>query len=108
MGELAAELKGEDLYATTHAAAASQQAPHTFDERTVSDVSLGDLDQELMLSTLAKYCETLGRAAVTQETLPALLRELGLVRAGPDGDAPSVACCLLFARDVPDSLQRSR
>jgi hypothetical protein len=107
MSELAAELKGEDLYATTHAPAASQQAPHTFDERTVSDVSLGDLDQELMLSTLAKYCETLGCAAVTQETLPALLRELGLVRAGPDGDAPSVACCLLFARDVPDSLQHA-
>ena len=107
MGELAAELKGEDLYATAHAPTASQQAPQTFDERAVSGVSLSDLDQELMLSTLAKYCETLGRAAVTQETLPSLLRELGLVRVGPDGDLPTVACCLLFARDVPDSLQHA-
>jgi len=36
-----------------------------------------------------------------------LLRELGLVRAGPDGDAPTVACCLLFARHVPDSLRHA-
>jgi hypothetical protein len=107
MGELAIELKGEDLYATAHGPTASQQAPQAFDERPVPGFSVSGLDQELMLSTLAKYCETVGRAAVKPETLPALLQELGLVRAGPDGDAPTVACCLLFAREIPDSLQHA-
>ena len=107
MGELAIELKGEDLYATAQAPTASQQAPQTFDERAVPGISLGDLDQELMLATLAKYCETVGRAPVSQETLPALLRDLGLVRAEPEGDAPTIACCLLFARQMPDRLQHA-
>jgi hypothetical protein len=101
MGELAIELKGEDLYATGRAPAASLQPPQAFDEQTVPGVSLSDLDQDLTLSTLVKYCETVGRAAVTVDTLPALLRELGLVRAGPEGDGPTVGCCLLFARELP-------
>jgi hypothetical protein len=107
MGELAIELKGEDLYATGYVPGASFQPPQAFDERTVAGASLNELDQDLMLSTLVKYCETVGRAPVTAETLPALLRELGLVRVGPDGDAPTVGCCLLFAREVPDGLQHA-
>src|SRR5205807_9405 len=105
--ELSVELKGEDLYASGHAPTASQQAPQAFDEQTISGLSLRDLDQDLVLSTLARYCETVGRAAVTQDTLLALLRELGLVRAGPDGEAPTVACYLLFARKIPDGFQHA-
>ena len=49
MGELAIELKGEDLYATGRAPAASLQPPQAFDEQTVPGVSLSDVDQDLTL-----------------------------------------------------------
>jgi hypothetical protein len=107
MGDLAIELKGEDLYATGRAPLASLQPPQAFDERTAPGTSLDDLDQDLMLSTLVKYCETVGRGPVTLETLLALLRELGLVRAGPDCDGPTLGCCLLFARELPDGLRHA-
>ena len=66
-----------------------------------------DLDQELMLSSLGEYCRTVGRAPVTLDTLPALLRELGLVRDGTAGDTPTIGCCLLFASDLPDDFRHA-
>jgi hypothetical protein len=106
MAELAAELKGEDCYASSGAGTTGPQAPQAFDEQVIPGVGPEMLDQELMLAGLGEYCRTVGRAPVSPETLPALLRELGLMRAGEDGrDLPTVGCCLLFARELPESLR---
>ena len=105
--ELAVELKGEDAYASGRPSAAAQQPPQAFDEQPLANVSLDDLDQELMLSSLGEYCRTVGRAPVTSDTLPALLRELGLVRDGTAGDTPTIGCCLLFASDPPDDFRHA-
>jgi hypothetical protein len=107
MTELAVELKGEDAYASGRPSAAAQQPPQAFDEQPLANVSLTDLDQELMLSSLGEYCRTVGRTRVTLDTLPALLRELGLVRAGPAGDTPTIGCCLLFASNLPDDFRHA-
>lgn len=107
MTELAIELKGEDAYASGRPSAAAQQPPQAFDEQPLANLSLGDLDQELMLSSLGEYCRTVGRAPVTLDTLPALLRELGLVRDGTAGDMPTIGCCLLFASDLPDDFRHA-
>ena len=65
MTELAVELKGEDAYASGRPSAAAQQLPQAFDEQPLANVSLTDLDQELMLSSLGEYCRTVGRTRVT-------------------------------------------
>jgi hypothetical protein len=52
-------------------------------------------------------CRTVGRAPVTGDTLPALLRELGLVRTVGDTYVPTLGCCLLFARDLPGTLRHA-
>ena len=56
MTELAVELRGEDAYASGRPSAAAQQPPQAFDEQPLANVSLDDLDQELMLSSLGEYC----------------------------------------------------
>jgi hypothetical protein len=106
MAALAIELKGEDAYASGRPSAA-QHIPQAFDEQPLAAATLNDLDQDLMLSSLSEYCRSVGRAAVTPDTLNALLRELGLVRVGSAGDTPTVGCCLLFARKLPDELQHA-
>jgi len=101
---LATELKGEDLYASQNAGAGLPTPPRSFDEQAMRDIGMDQLDHELMLATLTRYCATVGRAAMTAETLPALLRELGLVHSDGGKDVPTVGCCLLFARELPPAL----
>lgn len=104
MSELSRELKGEDLYASQNAGSGEPPAPQSFDEQPMIGMTVEQLDQEQLLSTLSKYCETIGRAPVAAETLPALMRELGLVRQIDGADIPTVGCCLLFCRELPPTL----
>ena len=107
MGELALELKGEDLYAAASSKPGELPAPQAFDEQPMLDLLVQDLDTDLMLARLGDYCRTLGRAPVTSETLLPLLRELGLLRSVEGVEVPTRGCCLLFARDMPREFQHA-
>lgn len=107
MQELAQELKGEDLYAAAGAKPGELPAPQAFDEQPMLAFGFDGLDTDLMLARLSEYCRTLGRAAVTWETLRPLLRELGLVRTVDDTDIPTRGCCLLFAKELPAEFQHT-
>jgi hypothetical protein len=107
MGELATELKGEDLYAAPSVRIGDVPPPQAFDEQPMVGFSLDGLDTDLMLSRLGDYCRTLGRAPVTSETLLPLLRELGLVRAVDGIEVPTVGCCLLFAKVLPPQFEHA-
>lgn len=60
LGELALELKGEDLYAAASSKPGELPAPQAFDEQPMLDLQVQDLDTDLMLAGLGDYCRTLG------------------------------------------------
>jgi len=97
--DIASELKSEDSYVVSPAAP-TRIARSSHDEELLETLSLSDIDEGLVLSTLATYCDRLGRAQVTSDTCLALLRELGLVGEGAAGLSPTLGCYLLFGRDV--------
>ena len=77
--DLSKELAGQDRYAAAGAGAGLLPDILAFDERVVEHASIDDLDMDLALSILREYCEKLGRAPLTRETLLALMREQGLI-----------------------------
>ena len=98
MAELSQELANEDPYQT---APGTQRTPPalSFDDTPLEEASDQDLDYDLMLSVMRDYCSKLGRAPVTADTLPGLLREQGfLVKAG-GAEHPTRGCVLLFGID---------
>ena len=100
MAELAAEIKDEDWYEAGTRRGVVSPTSRTFDEQTLATASLGDLDQGLLLGTLASYCETLHRAPVSQENYLGLLLEQGLLVEVDGILKPTMGCYLLFGRDV--------
>lgn len=98
MEDLTQELAGEDLYPTAHKAEGSKREL-AFDDRPLSGSSFGDLDHDQMLTVMREYCEKLGRAPVTRETLPGLLREQGFLVAVEGTETPSAGCMLLFGKE---------
>jgi hypothetical protein len=98
MEELSRELAGEDLYPS---ARGIEQAQGTlaFDDRAVTTANCDDLDHDLMLAVMREYCVKLGRAAVTRDTLPGLLREQGLLVTIEGVEYPTAGCILLFSKN---------
>jgi SIR2-like domain len=71
-----------------------------FDDEPVVAATWADVDNDLALTTLRKYCAKLKRGPIEASQLKALMRELGLI-IGVDGvERPSAACILLFGRDT--------
>ncbi|HXX18636.1 MAG TPA: hypothetical protein VEJ46_04480 [Candidatus Acidoferrum sp.] len=94
--DLSTELIGQDrYYATTQSEFLSLEA-RAFDERIVPSATISDLDLDLALSTMRMYCEKLGRAPVTHETLLALMREQGLIVSDRGRDSVTAGALLLF------------
>ena len=99
MDSVSKGLVGLDRYAKTHRQ--SDAASLAFDERVCDAASINDLDMNLALATLRVYCDKLGRAPLTRELLPLLLREQGLLIPGDDGqDRVSNAAILLFGLET--------
>lgn len=98
MESLSTELVGEDLYPTVIAAGTPQGVP-AFDDRPVPNSSLDEIDQDLLMAVMQEYCSKLGRAPVTRETLPALLREQGLLVSANGQEVPTAGCILLFGKE---------
>jgi len=95
MEDLARELGDEDLYPAAHSPEPANR-PLAFDDRPVLGATMEELDPDLMLAVMREYCAKLGRAPVTSETLPALLREQGLVIQADGQEVPTAGCLLLF------------
>lgn len=71
-----------------------------FDDQIVKRAGWADIDASTALATLQRYCEKLERGPIGSEHLKPLMRELGLLVREGDTDRPTVACILLFGRDL--------
>jgi hypothetical protein len=98
MVELSRELANEDAYQNARSTERPGRAL-AFDDKEVSDSTYDDLDHNLMLSVMRDYCSTLGRAPVTTDTLPGLLREQGFLVQVNGLEFPTAGCILLFGKD---------
>lgn len=70
-----------------------------FDDRPVGTATLSDLDLDLALHTSHEYAKKLGLRAPSAASLPAFLRELGLLVNVKGTERPSNAAMLLFGAD---------
>ena len=98
MSDLSDELAGEDRYVGDGIVHAAANATQSFDGHVVERASLDDLDMDMALSVLREYCEKLGRAPVTHETLLPLMREQGLLICENDTDEVTAGALLLFGK----------
>jgi hypothetical protein len=105
MAELDQELDQEIWFsADAPLPSASRESAYlSFDSKLAAGVSMDSLDHDLILATLAEYCKRLKIGPVTQENLPAFLRDQGLARRNGGGLVPTLGCYLLFGRDVGES-----
>ncbi len=98
MEDLAHELRNEDLYQTAFSPEPlHRQLP--FDDKPVAGATTDELDQDLMISVMREYCAKLGRVPVTLETLPALMKEQGLLVDVAGTIVPTAGCILLFGKE---------
>lgn len=95
MNDLNAELAGVQRFVTSPASVSEVR----FDDKACSGAIWADIDADLALTTLKKYCQKLERGDISSDQLKPLMREMGLLLDGEAGtDVPSNACVLLFGR----------
>lgn len=92
--DLNKQLAGVQRFADPPSAAMATQ----FDDQAVIGATWADVDQDLALSTLKRYCEKLERGDLSAAQLRPLMRELGLLIDADGAEQPSVGCILLFGR----------
>jgi hypothetical protein len=96
--DLSRSIEGYDRYPTNSVAAAEFRGGKCFDEKVVEKASLDDLDMDLALSVLREYCQKLGRAPLTRESLLPLMREQGLIEQSSGTDKVTAGAILLFGK----------
>lgn len=96
--DLSALLADEDLYQKPSSISAPSRSA-AFDDTPAIGAALTDLDADLMLAVMRDYCAELHRNPVDSRTLPALLREQGLLVSVGGQDVPTEGCLLLFGKD---------
>ncbi len=94
--DLNRELTGVQRFSLPDATTLKRQ----FDDEPVMAATWADVDADLALTTLRKYCAKLNRGLIEGSKIKALMRELGLLVAVDGYEKPSVACILLFGRDT--------
>lgn len=94
--DLNRELIGVQRFSSPNFATVARQ----FDDEPVMSATWADVDTDLALTTLRKYCTKLNRGPIEASQIKALMRELGLLVAVDGDEKPSVACILLFGRDT--------
>lgn len=97
--DLSVELAGEDRYAAGGSTGEAARRDVAFDEKVLDGVDVEALDLDLALPVLRQYCEKLGRAPVTRETLLPLMREQGLLVHDSGQDRVTAGALLLFGRN---------
>lgn len=96
--ELSLQLADEDAYQNARSTERAGLA-RAFDDSEVPDATYKDLDHDLMLTVMRDYCAQLGRATVTTDTLPGLLREQGFLVQVNGAERPTTGCVLLFGKN---------
>jgi hypothetical protein len=105
--DVSKQLIGKDRFSLAHSSTADASGA-SFDEQVAIGATLDDLDLDLALSTLTTYCKQLGRAPLTRDALPHLLREQGLLVTNHAGvDEVTNGAILLFGKDTQSFLPQS-
>jgi len=94
--DLNRELTDVQRFTTQDVATTARQ----FDDEPVMGATWAEVDTDLALTTLRKYCAKLKRGPVEASQLKALMHELGLLIQVNGVEKPSAACILLFGRDT--------
>ncbi|WP_299631768.1 SIR2 family protein [uncultured Roseobacter sp.] len=95
VGDLNLELAGIQRFAQPITSQENQE----YDDLICEGAVWADVDADLALSTLRRYCEKLERGSLSAAELKPLMREIGLLRKDPEGnELPSNGCVLLFGR----------
>ena len=102
MEVLDGELEGEALYNQSHESDSVLAQPLDWDSRANEEVSMDDLDYDLILTTLKEYCSRLKLPLAEKQNPNSLLKEQGLLINSSGRLIPSRACYLLFGRDVSE------
>lgn len=97
--ELARELTGYERYSAGGGRPALPEE-QAFDERLIDGATIADLDLDLALPVLRQYCEKLGRAPVSSDTLLPLMHEQGLLVRQGRTERVSASALLLFGKDT--------
>lgn len=93
--DLNVELAGVQRFVTAPASAQDVR----FDDQICAGATWADIDADLALATLKRYCQKLGRGDITSDQLKPLMREIGLLASSKVGaEVPSNGCVLLFGR----------
>lgn len=100
LADLSKSVEGYDRYPSNAIAATEFMDRKCFDEKIVEDASLDDLDMDLALSIIREYCQKLGRAPLTRDTLLPLMREQGLVEYRSGVDKVTAGAILLFGKQT--------
>jgi len=111
--DLNQELRDEALYVSgraipTPSTANAESASVPFERRLMNDVTIQDLDRDLILSTLSTYCKRVKIPVVDQSNYISLLREQGLIVQTNGAPIPTVGCYLLFGKDTSDKFPYAR
>jgi hypothetical protein len=97
--ELLTDLNRELAGVQRFARLPSDEDRKQFDDQPVAEATWADIDADLALTILRKYCLKLERGAIDSQQLRPLMRELGLLVPHSGEEKPSVACVLLFGRN---------
>lgn len=108
MGDLDRDLEGEAWQGHADVRLPVSSFGEDFETTTRSDISLEDLDGDLMLNTLVEYCKRLKQPVPNRHSYLDLLSELRLVRQVDGVDRPTIGCYLLFGRSVHEKFPYSR
>lgn len=96
---LAGDLPNENI-APGVGRAKPEELANALDETVLLDVSLDDIDQAQVLSSLTTYAERLHRSPVTADNFIAFMLELGLLKQIDGRVIPTFGCLLLFGKDL--------
>jgi hypothetical protein len=106
IGALDRELEGEAWFSGADdprpIVSSKRSADQPFDRQLMEDVTVDDLDQDLVLATLTDYCKRLKLPAVDQHSYLSLMKEQGLVVVTNGAATPTKGCYLLFGREVSE------
>src|SRR5207244_2809576 len=111
--DLNQELRDEALYVSgraipTPSAANAESASVPFERRLMNDVTIQDLDRDLILSTLATYCKRVKITVVDQSNYISWIREQGFTVQTHGTPVPTGGCYLLFGKDTSDKFPYAR
>ena len=100
--DLNARLASQDMAARPDLHTKLRHASLGPDETVLPQVSMSDLDEDVLLATLVTYCARVERPIVTRQSVPGLLVEQGLAQYVDGQLRPTVGAFLLFGKNTSE------